>query len=105
MATTKNADRLLIQAAATDARRTVPVAAILHTPLVPPDGWEELRPFVERRYRLGLKQGEVAAAANCSATKVCQLERGRCRITPRWIRLYCEAIARCERALEERASA
>ncbi len=99
--TIEHADQLLTEAATTDARRDVPVA-LIHTPLVPPDGWEELRPWIERRHALGVAQGQIAGAANTTATVICELERGRRRVTPRWIERYREAVERCEAALDER---
>jgi len=100
--TTENADRLLTEAATTNARRGVPVAEILSAPLVPPDGWVELRPWIERRLSLGITQGEVAGAANSTSNIICEIERGRRRITPRWAARYREAVERCEAALKER---
>lgn len=102
MATTENADTLLAEAAKTDARRAVPLGRILQTPLVPPDGWVELRPWIERRYALGVSQGELAGAANTRPTMINELERGRRRITPTWAKRYREAVERCEAALDER---
>ena len=100
--TTQNADTLLTEAAKTDARRAVPLGRILQVPLVPPDGWAELRPWIERRYALGVSQGELAAAANSAANIISELERGRRRITPHWAKRYREAVERCEAALDER---
>ena len=99
--TTTNADTLLSEAARTDARQGVPLVALLSTPLVPPDGWAEIRPAIERRLKLGIAQGEVAGAANSTSTRICELERGRRRVTPHWIERYCNAVDRCAEALKE----
>jgi len=99
---TERADALLRSAARTDARRSVPLESLVEAPLVPPDGWEELRPWIERRLSLGIAQGQVAGAANTTSTIICEIERGRRRITPRWAARYREAVERCEAALKER---
>jgi predicted transcriptional regulator len=98
--TIKHADQLLTEAATTDARRDVPVA-LIHTPLVPPDGWEDLRPWIELRRARGIAQGQIAGAANTTSTIICELERGRRRITPRWVERYRDAVERCVAALDE----
>lgn len=71
-------------------------------PLVPPDGWEELRPLIEMRVSLGIQQGEIAGAANATPSMINSLERGRRKITRHWICRYGEALKACERALKER---
>ena len=73
-----------------------------HNPLVPPDGWEDLRPWVELRRAREIAQGQIAGAANTTSTIICELERGRRRITPRWIERYRDAVERCVAALDER---
>lgn len=99
--TAKSADILLAAAAKTDARRHVPYGTLIH-PLVPPNGWEELRPLIELRVSLGIQQGEIAGAANATPSMINSLERGRRKITRYWIYKYGEALKACERALKER---
>jgi len=69
-------------------------------PLVPPIGWEELRPWVKLRHELGLTQGQISGAANCAPTVISELERGCRRITPRWIERYSDAVSRYQMALD-----
>ena len=98
-----NADRLLTEAAGTDARRDTPtVGELLDLPLVPPDGWHELAPFIAERKRLGLSGAVLAGAMSTTPTIVSELERGRRRITTHWLERYTAAVARCREALAER---
>ena len=99
--TAKSADILLAAAAKTDARRHVPYGTLIQ-PLVPPNGWEELRPLIELRVSLGIQQGEIAGAANATPSMINSLERGRRKITRYWDYKYGEALKACERALKER---
>lgn len=64
-------------------------------PLAPPKGWDDLRPLIEARLRLGLTQGELAGAMSVAQSRVSMLERGRVPVTAASLRRYRDALLRC----------
>ena len=45
-------------------------------PRVPPPGWDELLPLIERRVAAGIRREEVASSLGMSETWLAKLERG-----------------------------